>query len=107
MGGRGSDNIALYDYIKNSQGNQDRYNRLIAIRTEMEGTLLRGAFNGEYDEYNLDDGQTKLKVIYRNQTEVVNAINAIDSLITKVQNRLIGRTFGLKDAKTIKYYNRY
>lgn len=99
-----SDNVALYDYIKGCDDNATRYKKLIGIRDEMESTLLRGAFNGEYDEYNLDDGQTKIKVVYRNQTEVVNAISAIDILITKAQNRLIGRTFSLRDAKTIKRY---
>lgn len=98
-------NVELYNYIVSSSDNRERYARLINIRNQLEDTLLRGATSGEYDEYNLDDGQTKIKVIFRNNTEIINAIKAMDTLIGRVENRLIGRTFNLKDSKTIKNYN--
>ena len=53
-------------------------------------------------EYSLDDGQTKIKTVYRDLVEINNAIIALEKELERMYNKLNGRMVRLTDGKNFK-----
>lgn len=92
-------------YIESATTLEDRVNRLDSIIDALIAESLRAAGNQRISEYFLDDGQTKVRTIYRNTTEISNAIRDFEQVKHMYLNRLNGRVFNLRDARSIRYYN--
>jgi len=62
---------------------------------------ITAAAKGNQAEYNVDDGQTKLKMVYRNVTDITAAVMAYqliqDRLIAQLNNQRTGRVKRLVD----------
>ena len=63
-------------YIESAISVKDKITRIKAVITALETSALKAAANGNISEYSLDDGQTKIKTVYRNPTEVANSIQS-------------------------------
>lgn len=64
---------------------------------------ITAAVTGNFEEYSLDDGQTKIKTTYRNMTDVTAAISSMRKLkmlfVADYNNSTMGRGRQLKDRK--------
>lgn len=73
--------------------------RINNIITALEDSALKAAASGNVSEYSLDDGQTKIRTVYRNAEDVASAINAFETVRQRWINQLNGRQVRLVDSK--------
>lgn len=82
----------IYDswtnYVTSSSDMIERRTRLIAIRDQLEDTLLTAAEKGYVSQYEFNSGQSIVKTSYRNPTAILEAIHAIDIMIQRLENRI-------------------
>ena len=74
--------------------------KIIAIESIISLLLVQAAENAGVDgiqEYQLDDGQSKIKTIYRGSASIMKAIEAFEKLKQYYINKLNGRVFRLSD----------
>ena len=85
-------------YIETATGLLERYNRVCAIITALEEQLQNtGAENSDVEEYALDDGQTKIRTLYRSPSQIADAIFKFEKIKEMLLNKLNGRTVALRD----------
>lgn len=98
------DNATLY--IESSTDLEARVARIKQVITGLENMAISAATTGNFSEYSLDDGQTKIRTVYRNMTEVQAAIMAFDkilqTLLQRLNNQSLGRVTRLVDAQNFK-----
>lgn len=73
--------------------------RINNIITALEDSALKAAASGNVSEYSLDDGQTKIRTVYRNAEDVASAITAFETVRQRWINQLNGRQVRLVDSK--------
>lgn len=90
-------------YIQSATDLKTRYERICQIIEALElRTLNVNVANSDVSEYWLDDGQIKIKTIYRSAEEMWKAIEAFERLKQKLLNQLNGRTFVVRPARGLK-----
>lgn len=74
-----------------------------AIITAYTTALLNGALSANQQEFWLDDGQSKIKNIYRSPNEIMGILNLLEkwkaTLIVQYNNQKNGRVYRLSDSK--------
>lgn len=93
---------SAYIYIDGGINLRDKITRIDAIITALEDSALKAAASGNISEYSLDDGQTKIKTVYRNATDVSNAISAFETIRQRWINQLNGRHMRFVDSKNFR-----
>lgn len=84
-------------FIENATSLEDRVNRYGQIIEALELRLLNfGTESAEIEEYSLDDGQVKIKTLYRDVNSITKAIENLMKLRQKLVNRLNGHGFVLR-----------
>ena len=97
-----------YEYIINSTGLKDRYDRICAIIRALEDQQLAVVGNSDVESYTLDDGQTRINTTYRSALEIAKAIDQYERIKNRIQGELLGtRVVALRDANTIKSNGRF
>lgn len=91
------------EYINLSANVKEKIARINAIIEVLEDSELRGASAGEILEYQLDDGQTKIRTVYKDLRSISHTIEALESRKARLLNRVLGHRYGLKDGNTNKY----
>lgn len=85
-------------YIENATTLEDRVNRYGQIIDALELQLLNvAAGTAEIEEYSIDDGQVRIKTIYRDIASITKAIENLITLRNKLINKLNGRGMVLRD----------
>jgi|SRR6478609_4998605 len=83
--------MIIYDsaniYIDAQPDLLSKINALNAVIDALEATALKAAGNGDVDEYELDNGQTKIRTRYRNPSEVARSITAFEIIRQRYINR--------------------
>jgi hypothetical protein len=92
-------------YIRSATELCDKIARIDAIITALEDKALDAAANDDLMEYSLDDGQTKIKTVYRGVKSILNAIMGFEQLRQMYINRLNGRVVRLVDSKSFRTRN--
>jgi hypothetical protein len=96
----------IYDsasiYIQSATTLKEKIIRIDAIITALEDTALKAASTDDVMEYSLDDGQTKIRTVYRSAESVLNAIQAFEKMKQMYINRLNGRIVRLVDGKSLR-----
>ncbi len=87
-----------YAYISSCTSYQEKIDKINAIIEALEATALKAAGKAHIDEYELDDGQTKIKTSYRSPSAIYEAINNFEKLKQRYLNKCIGRVFVARDA---------
>lgn len=95
---------SIEKYVESATTLEARIVRIQNILSALEIQAAAGAGSaGKYDEYSLDDGQTKIRTKYRNPQELQAAIIGWDALLIKLiarrNNQRIGRVVHLRDHK--------
>lgn len=86
-------------YISSASNLREKIARIDAIITALEAAALKGAATGHLDEVSLDDGQTKIKTLYRNATQIAASITQFEAIKQRYVNQLNGRSMRLVDGK--------
>jgi len=63
-----------------------------ALIDAMELTLLESIGSANYGEYQLDDGQMKVRTVYRSPADVTRGVLELEKLKFRYVNRYNGRT---------------
>ena len=93
---------SAYIYIKSQKTLKDRITAIEAIINALYDTALKAAGNDDVEEYMLDDGQTKIKTVYKGVDDIVDSIDAFEKLLQRLYNQLNGRTVRLVDYRSMK-----
>lgn len=97
--------MVVYDssdiYISKATSLKDKINRIDAIIKALEDTALKSATSDDITEYSLDDGQTKIKTVYRGTKGIINSINSLIRLREYYINKLNGRQVRLVDGRSL------
>jgi len=97
--------MVIYDsskiYIDSATDICDKITRINDIITALEDTALKSATNDDISEYWLDDGQTKIKTVYKGTDAVLASIKSLITLKQYYVNKLNGRQVRLVDSKSL------
>ncbi len=97
-----------YQYIIDSTSLKERYDRICQIIEGLENQQLAVVGNSDIDEYTLDDGQTKIKTVYRSLEQITKAINNYERIKNRILQQLTGTGIvRLADAKAIQSNNNF
>ena len=83
-------------YIESAAGNLIRLERIGQIITALEIRALAVIGNSDVEEYAIDDGQIKIKTLYKSSESIARAILAYEKLYQKLLNKLNGRDMVLR-----------
>ena len=78
-----------------------RITRLTTIIVNLENMIANIGSTGSFQSYQFNDGQSQINTTYRTLTEVTNAINAFETIRTRLINKCEGRTTILRDSDTL------
>lgn len=95
-------------YIQSSSDVADKICRLDSLITALEDAAIAAAGGSDVQEYSLDDGQTKIREVYRSFSELEAGITAFIRLKNYYVNKYNGRITQLKDQNSLRgtgYYN--
>lgn len=93
-------------YIESATSIKQRMARVLATKTALENQRLAMAMSGsksQVSEYSLDDGQTKIRTVYRSMEELTKAIAGLDMELVTLQNRVNGRMTKLMDENNFNF----
>lgn len=75
---------------------------LDAIIDALLAAALAGASTGNFEEYQLDDGQVRIRTTYRNVTDVTEAITGFERVRQHYINCVNGRRMWLVDGSNMR-----
>lgn len=95
--------MAIYDsadiYIGTASDTADRIVKIDQVINALLQAATTSAANANISEYSLDDGQTKIKTVYKDVAQIFASINAFEKLKQMYINQLNGRHMRLVDGK--------
>lgn len=86
-------------YLDSCTTNQAKVVAIDAIINSLMASAASNAGNAGISEYWLDDGQTKIKKVYRSSSSIFDAIKDFERLKQMYVNRINGRMVRLVDGK--------
>ena len=89
-----------YAYISSCSNYQDKIAAINAIIEALEDAALKAAGKAHIDEYELDDGQTKIRTSYRSPSAIATAIREYEKIKQQYLNRCHGRVFVMRDVNS-------
>lgn len=91
--------ITPIEYVESAESLRDKISRIDTIINSLFNAAVKAAETGNYEEYNLDDGQTKIRARYKDGAAINASIQAFENMRTMYINRLNGREMRLVDSK--------
>jgi len=79
------------DYLSDIETIEGKIEKIDQIIEELEDSLLRLAEKGEVSSYELDSGQSKVNVRYRNGTQIENTITSLERRRERYLSKIYGR----------------
>lgn len=86
-----------YAYIESATSLKEKITKICAIQDALFDAALKAATGENILEYNLDDGQAKVRAIYRTSGAIMQSYHELESLKQMCMNKLNGRIFIFKD----------
>ena len=84
-------------YIQSAETLQGRLTKINQVITALYDNMLENAGAENISEYQLDDGQIKIRTAYRSIEQVEKTIDALERQKQRILNQLNGRSFVLRD----------
>lgn len=91
-------------YIQSANSLKDKYNKVNAIIDMLYSTALTAAGTDDMLEYNIDDGQTKIRTVYKGTNSILKAIDVLERQKQTILNQLNGRITRSVDGKNLNRY---
>lgn len=85
------------EYIESAASTKERILRIYAIIEALESAALKAAGTANLEDYNFDDGQSKISATYRSPKAISDAIDAYQKILIRLQSKLTGRTTIARD----------
>jgi len=99
--------MAIYDncvlYITCATDTLEKIARIDTIISALEDVELDVAVNAGVEEYQYDDGQVKIRTIYRDMGSIERTIQALTRRKVKLQNTCAGYRYSLMDGNVKRY----
>ncbi|MCH9620991.1 MAG: hypothetical protein S4CHLAM20_04050 [Chlamydiia bacterium] len=89
-------------YLETATSLKDKLKKYDALISAMYTSAEKAALNGDIDEYSLDDGQTKIRNIYRSPEDLIKAIKALEQLRQIVHGKICGNVTVLRDCNSLR-----
>jgi hypothetical protein len=86
------------EYITSASTLEDRITKIGQVISAMEDMMLKAAATGQFQDYWLDTGQTRIKTTYRD----INVVTAAYQNFLKIEQMLIGRLNRQNNGSTTK-----
>lgn len=93
---------SAYIYIDSATSLDDKITRIDAIIDALLTTALKSATSDHLTEYELNDGQTKIKASYKGTDAIFTSINVLERAKQMYVNRKNGRCFRLVNYKSFR-----
>jgi hypothetical protein len=95
--------LTEYEYIIDSPGLKERYDRIQSIIRGLEIQQLQIIGNCDVDSYTLNDGQIQISTRYRSPEQIQKAIDAYEKISNRILYQLTGtRVVRLADAEAVQ-----
>lgn len=98
--------MVIYDgaakFIETATCLQDRVDKVQAIIDALYNTALVSAGNDDIEEYMLDDGQSKIRTIYKGTEAVLKSIHSFEKIKQMYINQINGRVVRMVDSKSLR-----
>ncbi|MCE3278030.1 MAG: hypothetical protein K0S44_221 [Bacteroidetes bacterium] len=92
-------------YIESATTLREQINKIDNIINALFSSALKAAANDSISEYSLDDGQTKIRTVYKNSDAVMASIESFRKLkkcmLADLNNTNNGRLMRLVDSKNL------
>lgn len=88
--------LSISQYIECKSTLFDKITAIDNLISEMELKLVDTVGQTNYSEYQMDDGQMKVRAAYRSPTDVMAGITALEQLKQRYVNRYNGRSRNLR-----------
>lgn len=88
--------ISISQYVNSANSLRDKIVKIDNLILSMEAKLLESVDSANYQEYQMDDGQMKVRTMYRSPKDVTAGILALEQLKQRYVNRLNGRVTVLR-----------
>jgi hypothetical protein len=96
--------ITIYDnsalYIESKTDLRAKIAAINQVINALETVALKAAATGNISEYELNDGQTKIRTMYRDAGAVAKSITDFERIKQRYINQLNGRSVRLVDSKS-------
>lgn len=90
---------SAYIYIENCKSLQEKIDAIDLIIESLFSAATKAAGKDGISEYQLNDGQTIIKTVYRSVNQIFSSISAFERLKQMYINKLNGRVIRLVDEK--------
>lgn len=90
-------------YIQSGTDLADKICKIEAIIAALIDAQIAAVDGQTTEEYALDDGQTKIRSVYRSPEEIAQAINRYEQILQRYANRYNGRTIRLVDVNAHRH----
>ena len=87
---------SAFAYIETAADIEAKIEKINQIQTALEDAALNSASRNGIEEYMLDDGQVKIKTIYRSVDEIVASIEGFEKIKQRLINRVQGHVMQLR-----------
>lgn len=94
-------------FISSATELKDRINNIRLVQSALRAQRLAAALDPSMSniaEYSLDDGQTKIRTVYRNLNEINTAMHVLERELQDCYNQLNGRITRSVDGKNLNRY---
>ena len=82
--------MTISQYVNSPESLRDRIIRIDNLILSMEAKLLESVDSANYQEYQMDDGQMKVRTVYRSVKDVTAGILSLEQIKQRYINRLNG-----------------
>ena len=89
----------ISQYIDSATTLRDRITKIDALILTLEAVLVDSVGSANYSEYQMDDGQMKVRASYRSPADVTAGINELEKLKQRYINKLNGRVRVLRSGQ--------
>ncbi len=89
-------------YIESATSLCDKIAKIDTVLDALLNTVLEAAETDNITEYQLDDGQTKIKAIYKGADAVLRSISALERVKQIYVNRLNGHSVRMIDSRNLR-----
>lgn len=86
-------------YLDSATTLRDKISKMNQIISGLENLSITAAATGNFSEYSVDNGQSKIRTVYRSLSEIANAITAYEKIRQRYINKLNGSNVRLIDGK--------
>jgi len=92
---------SVSDYLQSADDMKDRITKIDGVIAGLYLSLEKAVSSGHIQEYHIDDGQSRIRTIYRSVPDIEKGILGFEKLRVLYENKISGRVINLRDFNTV------